>query len=404
MSERMQTRSQGPPVSPNIEREANPFPNPEQIARDQADAVRLANLAVQGEVGLANNANTDNTGVEQGEIPPVSTENQVVYGIPQDTGENSPENDNRRETTEQENITGEIPPNQDREMDEVGVIGGGTLLQGTPQQPTKVEEVSREENTKSPSDLVQGIVDGQQFMDDNLSDVMRNSAIASNLSSLLNFIATTMQKPEKPATLDWILPDGLNSKLESITTKEIADFPAPGTSNGAMIVDIPNIEPYFNTKRFLVDLHTGDLFAAMHGTWYRLEVGCKKNRVRNRKPGHTSGTRRSKTKEAITTHRQRPNDGTAFRPSESESPTNSIHPKRIQLRSTHRCNVTHSPQKLHQGQNTGGRDIHNGIQQHTVVETGGQSATRELKPEIADHIWKDERGARSYRRSLRKGQ
>ena len=245
----MRTRSQGPPVCPNIERDANPFPNPEQIARDQADAVRLASLAAQGEVGLANNVNTHNIGVEQGEIPPVNTVNQVVHGNLQDTGKNSPEIGNQGEIIEQDNITGEIPPNHDRETDEVGAIGGDTQSQGTPQHPTKIEEVSREENTRSPADLVQDIVDGQQFMDDNLSDVMRNSAIASNLSSLLNFTATTAQKPEKPATMDWILPDGLNSKLESITTKQIADFPAPGTSNGAMIVDIPNIEPYFNTKK-----------------------------------------------------------------------------------------------------------------------------------------------------------
>ena len=173
-------------------------------------------------------------------------------------------------------MTGKIPPNQDQEIEDGSAIGGNTQPQGTPQHPTKVEEVSREDNTRSPMELVQSIVDGQQFMDYNLSDVMRNSAIASNLSSLLNFTATITQKPEKPATLDWILQDGLNSKLENITTKEITDFPAPGTSNGAMMVDIPNIEPYFNTKRFLVDLHTGDLFAAMRGTWYRLEVGCRK--------------------------------------------------------------------------------------------------------------------------------
>ena len=272
----MRTRSQGPPVSPNIDRDANPFPNPEQIARGQADAVRLASLAAQGEVGLANNVNTHNIEVERGEIPPVNTGNHVIYDGPQNTGENSPENNNRVETMEQGEPTGEIPPNQDREMDAVGATGGDTLPQGTPQQPTKVEEVSREEITRSPMDLAQGIVDGQQFMDDNLSDVMRNSAIASNLSSLLNLTATTAQKPDKPATMDWILPDGLNSKLENITDKEIADFPAPGTSNGAMMVDIPNIEPYFNTKRFLVDLHTGDLFAAIRGAWYRLEVGCRK--------------------------------------------------------------------------------------------------------------------------------
>ena len=268
----MQTRSQGPPVSPNIEREANPLPNPEQIAREQ----ELANLAAQGEIGLANDTNTHNIGVEQGEIPPVSTENHGVYGNPQNTGKNSPEDGNQGEVVGQGVVTGETPPNQDQEREESGAVGGNIQPQGSPQHLTKVEEVSREEDTRSPTDLIQGIVDSQQFIDDNLSDVMRNSAIASNLSSLLNFTTTTMQKLEKPATLDWILPDGLNSKLESMTAKEIADFPAPGTSNGAMIVDIPNIEPYFNTKRFLVDLHMGDLFAAMHGSWYRLEVGCRK--------------------------------------------------------------------------------------------------------------------------------
>ena len=272
----MRTRSQGPPVSPNIDRDASPFPNPEQIARGQADAVRLAGLAAHGEVGLANNVNIHDIEVERGEIPPVNTGNHVVYDGPQNTGENSPENDNRVETTEQGEPTGEIPPNEDQEMDAVGATGGDTLPQGTLPQPPKVEEVSREDTPRSPMDLAQGIVDGQQFMDDNLSDVMRNSAIASNLSSLLNLTATTAQKPDKPATMDWILPDGLNSKLENITDKEIADFPAPGTSNGAMMVDIPNIEPYFDTKRFLVDLHTGDLFAAIRGAWYRLEVGCKK--------------------------------------------------------------------------------------------------------------------------------
>ena len=276
MSERMWTRSQGPPVSPNIECDANPFPNSEQMARDQADAVRLASLTAQGDVGLANNVNAHNIGVEQGEIPPVNTQSQVVCDIPRETGGNPPESLDQEETPEQGDTTGEILPNQTRERDEEGAIGGDVQVQGTPHHPTKIEEVSREENTGSPVDMAQDIVDGQQFMDDNLSDVMRNSAIASNLSSLLNFTMATAQKPERPATMDWILPDGLNTKLESVTAKKIADFPAPGTSNGAMIVDIPNIEPYFNTKRFLIDLHTGDMFAATRDSWYRLEVGRRK--------------------------------------------------------------------------------------------------------------------------------
>ena len=43
-----------------------------------------------------------------------------------------------------------------------------------------------------------------------------------------------------------------------------------------MLVHIPNIQPYFNMSKFLVDLHTGDLLAQVQGKWYRLEVGCRR--------------------------------------------------------------------------------------------------------------------------------
>ena len=274
MSECMRTRSQGPPVSPNIECDAHP--NLEQIARDQAEAVRLARLAAEGNVGLTNSENTHRNSIEQGEIPPVNNESQVSNVDPQETGENPPVAEVQAGGNSQGSNTGEILPNRDREITETGAMGDDNQPQGSPHHTPKVEDISRVESVRSPGDLVQGIVDGQQFMDDNLSDVMRNSAIASNLSSLLNFTTTTTQKQEGQATMDWILPDGLNSKLENVANKEIANFPAPGTNNGAMIVEIPNIEPYFNTRKFLVDLHTGDLFAATQGNWHRLEVGCRR--------------------------------------------------------------------------------------------------------------------------------
>ena len=270
----MRTRSQGPPVSPDIERDT--FPDPQQRARDQAEAIRLTRLAAGGETGVTNSEDTRGNSIEQGEIPSVNEANLVGNIEPQGTGENSPENEVQEGSTNQENTTGEIPPTRGREIRDTGAMGGDRQPQGTPQHSPKVEDISKVESVRSPAELTQGIVDGQQFMDDNLSDVMRNSAIASNLSSLINFTTTTTQKPEGQVTMDWILPDGLNSKLEHVSTKEIADFPAPGTNNGAMLVEIPNIEPYFNTRKFVVDLHTEDLFAATQGNWHRLEVGCRK--------------------------------------------------------------------------------------------------------------------------------
>ena len=126
----MRTRSQGPPVSPNIERDV--FPNPQQIARNQTEAIRLARLAAGGDAGLTNSEGTQGNNIEQGEIPPVNSENQVVNVDSQETGENSPEIEVLEGDTNQGNITGEIPPNRDRDTVETGATGGGSQLQGTP--------------------------------------------------------------------------------------------------------------------------------------------------------------------------------------------------------------------------------------------------------------------------------
>ena len=106
----MRTRSQGPPVSPDIERDT--IPNPQQRARDQAEAIRLTRLAAGGGIGVANSEDTRGNSIEQGEIPPVSEANLVGNVEPQETGENSPENEVQEGGTNQGNTTGEIPPNR----------------------------------------------------------------------------------------------------------------------------------------------------------------------------------------------------------------------------------------------------------------------------------------------------
>ena len=54
--------------------------------------------------------------------------------------------------------------------------------------------------------------------------------------------------------LDWILPDGKSSQQESLTDKHIINFPAPGGNTGAMLVSLLNLEPFYNTCEFSVDL------------------------------------------------------------------------------------------------------------------------------------------------------
>ena len=102
-----------------------------------------------------------------------------------------------------------------------------------------------------------------------------------------------------------------------------------------MIVEIPNIEPYFNTKMFLVDLHTGNLFTATQGNWHRLEVGWQRNRLCNRKHHYTPRTCQNKAKKTTSTHRQGSDSSPTVRPNESKGTTNLEHSTSTQFYPPH---------------------------------------------------------------------
>ena len=114
-------------------------------------------------------------------------------------------------------------------------------------------------------------------MDDNFSDVMRSSAIGSNISSLFNTTAFNTTNNEHKVTLDWIIPDGRNSRLETLQEKHIMNFPAPGGKTGAMLVHLPDLEPFYDTKEFLIDLQSGELFVKLHNKWHAAGLTCRKH-------------------------------------------------------------------------------------------------------------------------------
>ena len=116
----------------------------------------------------------------------------------------------------------------------------------------------------------------QHYLDDNFSDVMRSSVLGSNVSSLFNTTPFSTTQNEHKVMLDWILPDGRNSQLETLKDKHITDFPAPGGTTGAMLVYLPDLEPFYNTKEFLVDLQSGELFMRLHNTWHPAGLTYKK--------------------------------------------------------------------------------------------------------------------------------
>ena len=225
----MHTRSQGPPSSPSMECTVDPSPNPKQVAKEQAEAIRVASQIAKGGLEPLNGTDKRHSDTESGEIPPVNVNYQGERAHSHTTSENSPEVTNRTTESAQSNETSEIPPENDQISREVGAIGGVSPQRGNLRHSPKLEQMSEVGHIGSPTNLMGEIVDGQQFMD--LFHVMRNSAIASNLSSLLSITATTAQKTEGIVTMDWILPDSLNSKLEDMADKEMSNFPAPGNDS-----------------------------------------------------------------------------------------------------------------------------------------------------------------------------
>ena len=119
----------------------------------------------------------------------------------------------------------------------------------------------------------------QHYLDNNFSDVMRSSVLGSNRSSLFNTTAFGTTNTDQKVTLDWILPDGKNTQLETLRDKHIVDFPAPGGNTGVMLVHLVDLEPFYTTNEFLVDLQSGELFVKLQGRWHPAGLTCRKRKL-----------------------------------------------------------------------------------------------------------------------------
>ena len=131
----------------------------------------------------------------------------------------------------------------------------------------------REENSRAESPQIDTT---QHYLDDHFSDVMRSSVLGSNISSLFNTTTFDATHNDQKVTLDWILPVGKNTQLETLGDKCITDFPAPGGNTGAMLVHLPDLEPFYTINEFLVDLQSGELFVKLQDRWHPAGLTCKK--------------------------------------------------------------------------------------------------------------------------------
>ena len=54
------------------------------------------------------------------------------------------------------------------------------------------------------------------------------------------------------------------------------DFPAPGGKTGAIFVYLLEPEPFYDTKEFLIDLQSGELFVKLRAKWHAVGLTCRK--------------------------------------------------------------------------------------------------------------------------------
>ena len=174
----------------------------------------------------------------------------------------------------------EISPRESSEVTSLKAMEEGAIVQ-TPNENTRNNskgEKGPQEEEKSVNTSPQ-MDTAQHYLDDNFLDVMRSSVLGSNVSLLFNTTTFNTTQDEQKVMLDWVLPDGRNSQLETLKDKHITDFPAPGGTTGAMLVHLPDLEPLYNTKEFLVDLQSGELFVSLCNTWHPAGLMCKKRNV-----------------------------------------------------------------------------------------------------------------------------
>ena len=111
-----------------------------------------------------------------------------------------------------------------------------------------------------------------QFLDENYDDVLHTSNIQTNFS-LSDGGRNLTGCPVLP--LGWIVPDGTNRTLEEIKDKKISNDHSPGGGQaGAVVMTLQQLEPYFGTQFFLVDLEMGEMFTYIRQQWRRSGLYC----------------------------------------------------------------------------------------------------------------------------------
>ena len=226
-------------------------PDPLLIERGQADAIRLVRSSINPAPGtttasVPTEANATNTS-----------------GIPQMVFVDD-------EGLEEQFLTDEETANTlDTSANRVTTPVNTTPTNQSIQQ-TPHEELDLQPSQGPREESIVNMID--QFLDENYEDVLRTSNIQTNFSLSASDRNLT-GRPVLP--LGWIVPDGTNRTLEEIKDKKISNDHSPGGGQaGAVVMTLQQLEPYFGTQFFLVDLETGEMFAYIRQQWRQAGLHC----------------------------------------------------------------------------------------------------------------------------------
>ena len=125
-----------------------------------------------------------------------------------------------------------------------------------------------------------------EYWDEDFSNV---TSVQHGLNSLsFNTLAvnidlqpfTSRNQPDRLENLvmDWIVPDGQNKKLRDHRNKSMSEGMSPD-GGPAMYINLSNLEPYFSSSNFLIDMVTGHIFVLHKRRWVRTGLTCMQNQT-----------------------------------------------------------------------------------------------------------------------------
>ena len=357
MASRRVTRS-----TANVQRETgeseaqfwSSIPDPSQIEREQAEALRVARLATiapnqtglgemdtQPQSYLTNYTKNSTTAASQVlQTMFVSDDKMQVMGS----------------LTHSRSERVVTPVDMEQPLDP-------RYVQPTPRRDDDLD-VQPSRGPREAVNVMGDIIDN--YFEENLIDVLKVSGLGSNFSAYLQPTRdsnTTTHPSEQPdIALEWYVPDGTNRQLVNILDKSVANFKSPGGGMGAMLVLLPQLHPFYGMDQFLVDLDTGELFVLVKAQWRHSGLYCMNNPFELEKLWKSIEHNSAIMKSDMETEEQTPVvriwQETKKRSSITGTTTNG---ESRNLRQIPRCNATPCKKKLCKGQNAVSINVYIGV-------------------------------------------